>query len=88
MTVKAKILEANEYIKETAKLFAAIYAEIPVELDPALIENSNLAFGEMIKCIKHLALIQGNITGNELMPPELKAPVVKGETEQPKDSFN
>lgn len=73
MSVKDKILKANENIKDTAKLFAEIYAEIPVELDPGLIENSNLALGELIKCIKHLALMQGDITGRELMPPELLA---------------
>jgi len=74
MTVKQMILQANENIKETAKILATIYHDIEFELDPSLIENSNMALGELIKCIKHLALINGNITGDELMPREGRSP--------------
>ena len=68
MTVKKLILEANEHIKDTAQLLKRIYDEIGVEYDPALIENSNIALGELVKGIKYLALLQGDITGNELLP--------------------
>ena len=68
MTLKEIILKANEDIKSACKGFEAIYKEM--ELDPMLMENSNIAFGEIVKCIKHIALIQGDITGKELMPPE------------------
>ena len=70
MTVKSKILDANENLKSIAKQLSEVYAEIEVEIDPALVENSNIALGELMKCIKHLALLQGEITGHELMPPE------------------
>ena len=52
MTVKKLILEANEHIKDTAQLLKRIYDEIGVEYDPALIENSNIALGELVKGIK------------------------------------
>lgn len=84
MTVKEKILQANENIKATAQLFSDVYNEIKVELDPGLIENSNMALGELIKCIKHLALIQGDITGHELMPPSEMAP----SEAKPNDAIN
>jgi hypothetical protein len=72
--VKAKILAANECLKSIAILFSEIYPGMPIAVDPALIENTNLALGELMKCIKHLALSQGDITGKELMPPEIFEP--------------
>lgn len=66
---KKLILDAFHHIKSASVHFAEI-VEVIEGLDPALIENSNIAFGELIKCIKHLALIQGDITGKELMSPE------------------
>lgn len=69
MTDKAKklILEANDHMKAAAKNFEELYTEI--ELHPDLIQNANIAFGELVKCIKHVSLIQGDITGKELMTP-------------------
>ena len=70
MTVKDMILEANEHIKSTARILKDVYENIGREFDPALIENSNVALGELIKGIKYLALLHGDITGNELLPRE------------------
>lgn len=80
MTVKDIILDANQNIKNAVKNFEQLFEKIT--LDPALVENSNLAFGELMKCIKHLALIQGDITGKELMGEDFKDPTFQ---EMPKD---
>lgn len=65
---KKIILEANESIKNAAHCFDLLYNEMT--LHPDLVTNVNMALGELIKCIKHVALIQGDITGKELMPVE------------------
>jgi hypothetical protein len=65
---KKIILEANENIKAAAQCFELLYKEM--ELHPDLVTNVNMALGELIKCIKHSALVQGDITGKELMPIE------------------
>lgn len=65
---KNMILEANENIKNAAKLFQILMKEI--EFHPDLIANANMAFSEIVKCIKHMALVQGEITGKELMGPD------------------
>lgn len=72
LDVKNIILEANEHIKAAAKLFESLYKNM--DLDPALSQNAVMAFSELIKCIKHLALMQGDITGKELATDEMRSP--------------
>jgi hypothetical protein len=73
MTRKETILKANEHIKEASKLFVQLFEdfkEAKIDLDPAFGENSNMAFIALLNCVKHIALINGDITGSELMPKE------------------
>ena len=72
MTRKEMILEANNHLKDASNLFVKIFEEFKtanIELDPAFGDNSNMAFVALLNCIKHVALINGDITGAELMPP-------------------
>lgn len=73
MTRKEIILKANEHLKEASNLFVKLFEEFEeakIELDPAFFENTNMAFIALMNCIKHVALINGDITGHELLPPE------------------
>lgn len=68
MTDESKkiILEISTKIASTVECFEKLNHHMTIS--PDVKKNSMIALAELMNCIKHLALVHGDITGKELMP--------------------